>query len=396
MPTFERLATGAMARWVVRLPEAGATPDDYEAVLAPLYAWMNALTQRSEHAVLSAGAGASARAWVSLAGDGRRSRPVRTAALAPATAPRSAALNAAGIGPLDRDLSGAALRRGYLHGIREVVARLGIRADYVLWGHSHRSGPWPADDAAEWTTDAGARILNTGSWVYQRHFLGEAPERLALLARHRDRPRRRRAAAAHPPAGRIGGIGSWRHPRREARHVAGQPLADAELEHAGRVVRMLDQRVAAGLGDRRRAAADGQLAAPVEYRPRARRPRRGRSRRRAGPRSARGAAGPARPRAAPAATRLALDAEQLLDLQLGLAGRRPRRSASRTARRACPTGSGPASPRSRRRPRPGGRVSITTGYSMPSRSTARATCASSRDGGNAPVCTPITRSPASA
>ncbi len=50
VPTFERLATGAMARWVVRLPEAGAAPDDYEAVLAPLYAWMSALTQRSEHA----------------------------------------------------------------------------------------------------------------------------------------------------------------------------------------------------------------------------------------------------------------------------------------------------------------------------------------------------------
>src|SRR5690349_10568798 len=64
VPTFERLAAGTMARYVVRLPEHGATPDDYEAVLAPLYAWMNALTQRSDRAVLSAGAGASARAWV--------------------------------------------------------------------------------------------------------------------------------------------------------------------------------------------------------------------------------------------------------------------------------------------------------------------------------------------
>src|SRR3954454_24267785 len=55
VPTFERLAAGAMARWVVRLPEQGAVPDDYEAVLAPIYAWMSALTQRSEHAVISAG-----------------------------------------------------------------------------------------------------------------------------------------------------------------------------------------------------------------------------------------------------------------------------------------------------------------------------------------------------
>ena len=81
VPTFERLATGVMARWIVRVPEAGASPDDYEAVLAPMYAWMTALTQRSERAVLSAGAGASARAWVTLAGGERRSRPVRSLAL---------------------------------------------------------------------------------------------------------------------------------------------------------------------------------------------------------------------------------------------------------------------------------------------------------------------------
>jgi hypothetical protein len=175
VPTFERLAMGAMARWVVRLPAHGASPDDYEAALAPLYAWMNALTQRSEHAIVSAGAGASARAWVALAGGGRRRRPVRTAAMALGYRAAVAALNAVGMGPLDRRLSGPALRRGYLYGIREVIARLGIRADHVLWGHSHRSGPWPVDDASEWLAQDGARIVNTGSWVYQRHFLSDAP-----------------------------------------------------------------------------------------------------------------------------------------------------------------------------------------------------------------------------
>ena len=140
-----------------------------------MYAWMSALTQRSEHAVISAGAGASSRAWVALAGDGRRTRPVRAAALGAAYVAAVSALNAAGLGPLDRDLSGPSLRRGYLRGIGEVVARLGIGARHVIWGHSHRAGPWPADDAAEWATPAGARILNTGSWVYQRHFLSRAP-----------------------------------------------------------------------------------------------------------------------------------------------------------------------------------------------------------------------------
>ena len=39
-----------------------------------------------------------------------------------------ALVNALGLGPVDRDLSGAALRRGGLRGIREVLRRLGIDA----------------------------------------------------------------------------------------------------------------------------------------------------------------------------------------------------------------------------------------------------------------------------
>jgi hypothetical protein len=177
VPTFERLAVGAMARWVVRLPPDGARPDDYEAALAPLYAWMHALTQRDDHALVSAGAGASARAWVAMGGRGRRRRPVRTALLNAGFHAAVAGLNAVGLGPVDADLSGEGLRRGYLRGFREVLRRLRIDAPHVVWGHSHRSGPWPHDDLAEWTTHAGGRIVNTGSWVYQPHFLSDAPNR---------------------------------------------------------------------------------------------------------------------------------------------------------------------------------------------------------------------------
>ena len=59
--------------------------------------------------------------------------------------------------------------------MREVLRRLGIAAPCVLWGHSHRAGPWPRDDRTEWTTPAGTRLLNSGSWVYQPHFLTGAP-----------------------------------------------------------------------------------------------------------------------------------------------------------------------------------------------------------------------------
>ena len=175
VPTIERIAAGTMARMLAPIPQGSATPDHYEAVLAPLYAWMYALAQRSNDGVARAGARSSARAWVALAGEGRRRQPVRAAALAGALRGGVAALNRAGVGPLRPQLSGAALRSGSLAGFGEVLRRLGVDAPYVLFGHTHRAGPWPHDDPAEWRAPTGARLVNTGSWVYQRHFLSDRP-----------------------------------------------------------------------------------------------------------------------------------------------------------------------------------------------------------------------------
>jgi len=175
VPTFERLLAGAMARWIVHLPEHDATADAYEAALAPIYAWMHTLVQRSENGPMTGGAGASARAWVALAGEGRRERPLRAAALGATYAAAVAAINRVGLGPIDRDLSGQGLRRGGLGGMREVLRRLGVDAPWVLFGHSHRSGPWPRDDRSEWSMPSGTQLLNSGSWTYQRHFLSDVP-----------------------------------------------------------------------------------------------------------------------------------------------------------------------------------------------------------------------------
>jgi hypothetical protein len=165
---------GAMARWSVALPREGATPDAYEAALAPLYAWLHQLTQHADHGVTARTGGQSARAWVLLAGEGRRRHPVRAALLGAGYAAGVAAINRAGLGPVQRSLSGPALRRGGLHGIREVLRRLGVDAPHVVFGHTHRSGPWPGDDPAEWRTHAGGALLNTGCWVHMRHFLAGA------------------------------------------------------------------------------------------------------------------------------------------------------------------------------------------------------------------------------
>jgi hypothetical protein len=37
----------------------------------------------------------------------------------------------------------------------------------VIFGHTHRPGPLPGDEQAEWITLSGARLWNTGSWLYE-------------------------------------------------------------------------------------------------------------------------------------------------------------------------------------------------------------------------------------
>ncbi len=173
VPTMERIAAGAMSRFVAPIPADHATPDDYEAVLAPLYAWMFALAQRSADGVVRASSRSSARAWVALAGAGRREHPFRAVALGSGLYAAVKALNLTGVGPLRPQLSGASLRSGSLFGLGEALRRLGVDAPHVLFGHTHRSGPWPGDDLAEWRAPTGSQLINTGSWVYQRHFLSD-------------------------------------------------------------------------------------------------------------------------------------------------------------------------------------------------------------------------------
>ena len=62
----------------------------------------------------------------------------------------------------------------------EVVARLGIEAEQVVFGHIHRAGPFP-DDPAEWVARTGARLVNTGCWVHEPFLLDGARIRRTLL-----------------------------------------------------------------------------------------------------------------------------------------------------------------------------------------------------------------------
>jgi hypothetical protein len=171
VPTIERLAAGVMARLAGPLPPGRCAPDDYEAILAPLYAWNHAAAQRMGRAGPAVGAGHSARMWSILNGDGHR--PVRARLLARAFPLGVAALNAAGVGPVRADISPSGMRRAALLAIGEVVRRLGIGADHVVFGHSHRAGPLPDDDAGEWQAGR-SRLYNAGCWVYEEVFLARS------------------------------------------------------------------------------------------------------------------------------------------------------------------------------------------------------------------------------
>jgi hypothetical protein len=176
VPMLERLGAGAMAAIVGEGPAGPGSAEDYEGVLSPLYAWLDAVAQVGGPMLGRSSHGASAEAWRALAGSGRR-RGVRRRAAAAAFPALIAALNRSRIGPLSADLSSAGLRRAGLGAVGEVLLRLGVDAPYVLFGHTHRAGPLAPDDRSEWRAIAGAQLTNVGCWVHEPNFLGSEPRR---------------------------------------------------------------------------------------------------------------------------------------------------------------------------------------------------------------------------
>lgn len=175
VPTFERLAAGLMTRIVGPVPDA-ATPSDFEAALAPLYAWLHALAQTPAGTWSAHRQSVSARSWALLNQKGRGT-PARARALSALFPLGVAGANLAGLGPVHTRVAGEDLRRAGLAAIAEVVRRLGIEADHVLFGHTHRAGPLPADDHGEWlVAGTGARLYNAGGWIDEPIFAPPGPE----------------------------------------------------------------------------------------------------------------------------------------------------------------------------------------------------------------------------
>jgi UDP-2,3-diacylglucosamine pyrophosphatase LpxH len=70
--------------------------------------------------------------------------------------------------PFTAALLGLQMRRASMPALARVVARLGIDADWVVFGHVHRLGPLADDDPQVWSGPHGRpRLANTGSWLYE-------------------------------------------------------------------------------------------------------------------------------------------------------------------------------------------------------------------------------------
>jgi hypothetical protein len=173
VPIIERLGAGLTVR-VTREPAGGPSrAEDYEAALAPMYAWIDTVAQSGG---LRGGGGDGSfqiRAWQALAGAGGRGGAqggVRRRGMSAAFSVVVAAMNRAGLGPLRADVSAVELRRAALRASQQVLDRLEVPAQHVIFGHTHRAGPLPGDERGEW-----GRLTNTGSWVYEPAWLGDSP-----------------------------------------------------------------------------------------------------------------------------------------------------------------------------------------------------------------------------
>lgn len=179
VPTMERVAVSLMGKMVSRPQPSLASIDDYEAVTAPIYAWVDAVAAHGATRS-SLNGSATVKMWRMLHGNAGGKRSLRASGLGAglrSSAVRRGfplavgALNRLGLGPLNADISAVELRRSALSAMGEVAARLDLGQAHVVFGHTHRAGPLPADEPAEWRGRLGARLINTGSWTYSSGFL---------------------------------------------------------------------------------------------------------------------------------------------------------------------------------------------------------------------------------
>jgi Calcineurin-like phosphoesterase len=134
-----------------RVPRPGAVPIDYELAGGPSLTRLEALAIK-----------ALPRPLAALAEDVAELIRASTMPLGPRRLLRP------GMARLTARVLGAQMRLASLPALSHVVGRLGVDAEWVLFGHVHRLGPLPGDLETRWRRAQGRpQLLNTGSWVYE-------------------------------------------------------------------------------------------------------------------------------------------------------------------------------------------------------------------------------------
>ena len=134
-----------------RVPRPGAAPIDYERAGGPSLTLLEARVIK-----------ALPRPLAALAEDVAELIRASTMPLAPRRLLRP------GMARLTARVLGTQMRLASLPAISHVVGRLGVGAEWVLFGHVHRLGPLPGDLETRWRgSQGGPCLMNTGSWVYE-------------------------------------------------------------------------------------------------------------------------------------------------------------------------------------------------------------------------------------
>jgi hypothetical protein len=71
----------------------------------------------------------------------------------------------ANLAPITARLVDAQMRGAAMPAMAEVAQRLGVDADWIVFGHVHRLGP--RSEPAWQPMPGGPRLLNTGAWVFE-------------------------------------------------------------------------------------------------------------------------------------------------------------------------------------------------------------------------------------
>jgi predicted phosphodiesterase len=167
VPRLESIAASVMGR-VTGRGRVCASAADYEAVLGPLYAFYGQLAEGTRAEALSRSGTLSRTVWKRVTGEGRAGRILLGRVAIPGAV---GALNRLGLGPFSAELTGVELRRAGLLAMARVADVLAPSAGYVVFGHTHRAGPLPGDDLAEWTSLSGSRLWNSGTWFHESAFV---------------------------------------------------------------------------------------------------------------------------------------------------------------------------------------------------------------------------------